>query len=600
MKIFKALYIAPLILAFCHSGLAQGTQVVAGHPIYNLNGNIGIGTDSPGYKLDVNGGLRIRDQFRIDNGLSSFVTGAFGVAIYRSVDSGTAYPFQDNGNLVLQSRSSASRDIAFVTGATPATRMVIDHRGFVGIGTSQPVHALEVSKVGADVSFRVRDGATGGHIRLRSTGNGGAYIYMGDENSSIRRTDGTFKFWGNGRDLEFSASNGSTTDLYIKNGGGVGIGTTTPNQKLHVIGDGLIESGSGAELNLLNTGSNKMWQVVSGTNGGFEIGNVTDGLTDSSAPFFVSTAGNVGIGTITPGANLQVMGSTSIDGSPVGTANFTVRANDTNNGLVVKGASTNTLRVLDGSDNSLFIVKNTGNVGIGVGAPTEKLEVDGAIKVGTLVFESGEITKRVSSWTYPEHTIMKSAWKSGVGDYLFLGSAGNNEATINAGLLISDLEGLAFGRAVTGGTGLSSRVFVVNHSGNMGLGTETPTEKLEVIGNALVDGEIYSKRVKVSTNPGNWPDYVFDASYNLMPLSQVEAFIKANKHLPEIPSAKEVEENGQDLGDIQATLLKKMEEMTLYMIEMKKENEKLKQENKSLESRLEAIEKALKKQSGNQ
>ncbi len=122
---------------------------------------------------------------------------------------------------------------------------------------------------------------------------------------------------------------------------------------------------------------------------------------------------------------------------------------------------------------------------------------------------------------------------------------------------------------------------------NVGIGTTDPSEKLEVSGNARIVGDIYSKKIKVSTNAGSWPDYVFEKDYDLSPLSEVEAFVNTNKHLPEVPAAKEVETHGQDLGEMQATLLKKVEELTLYTIAQDKdlrdktnEIQALKNENK--------------------
>ena len=120
--------------------------------------------------------------------------------------------------------------------------------------------------------------------------------------------------------------------------------------------------------------------------------------------------------------------------------------------------------------------------------------------------------------------------------------------------------------------------------GNIGIGTTSPSEKLEVAGNARIVGNIYSKKVKVSATAGSWPDYVFENGYQLTPLSQLEAFVKTYKHLPEIPSAQEVEAKGQNLGEIQTTLLKKVEELTLYLIEESKEKEQLKRENQELKA----------------
>ncbi|WP_286756023.1 hypothetical protein [Roseivirga sp. UBA838] len=105
-------------------------------------------------------------------------------------------------------------------------------------------------------------------------------------------------------------------------------------------------------------------------------------------------------------------------------------------------------------------------------------------------------------------------------------------------------------------------------------------------GNAFVQGNLESKKVKVTADPGSVPDYVFANDYKLQSLSEVEEFIKTNSHLPNIPNAKEIEVNGQDVGDLQLKLLEKIEELTLHMIEMEKtiksqaaEIEKLKSDN---------------------
>jgi len=75
-------------------------------------------------------------------------------------------------------------------------------------------------------------------------------------------------------------------------------------------------------------------------------------------------------------------------------------------------------------------------------------------------------------------------------------------------------------------------------------------------------------------------DFVFDQNYKLMPLHQVEQFVKANSHLPEIPSFAQVSKNGVSVGELQNKLLQKIEELTLYVIEQQKELDQLKQELK--------------------
>ncbi|WP_394773472.1 hypothetical protein [Flavobacterium sp.] len=115
------------------------------------------------------------------------------------------------------------------------------------------------------------------------------------------------------------------------------------------------------------------------------------------------------------------------------------------------------------------------------------------------------------------------------------------------------------------------------YCGNVGVGVSKPDSKFTVAGN------IHAQEVKVTVNAGEVPDYVFANDYKLKSLLEVEDYIKENKHLPEIPSAKEIEKNGLMLAEMNLNLLKKIEELTLYMIEMKKENEEMKNNQKKFE-----------------
>ncbi len=115
-----------------------------------------------------------------------------------------------------------------------------------------------------------------------------------------------------------------------------------------------------------------------------------------------------------------------------------------------------------------------------------------------------------------------------------------------------------------------------NHGGNVGIGTAAPSYDFDVHGmsrftqNMVVEGNIESKKIKVTAIPGTVPDYVFKADYELISLRELENFINKNSHLPNVPSAKEVEENGQDVGGLQLKLLEKIEELTLYIIDLEK------------------------------
>jgi hypothetical protein len=94
---------------------------------------------------------------------------------------------------------------------------------------------------------------------------------------------------------------------------------------------------------------------------------------------------------------------------------------------------------------------------------------------------------------------------------------------------------------------------------------------------------ILAEKVRVAVNGTSfWADYVFDTKYKLASLKSVEKYIKENNHLPNVPSAQEVAEKGIDFAEMQATLLRKIEELTLYTIQQQKEIEKLKKEMKKL------------------
>ena len=108
--------------------------------------------------------------------------------------------------------------------------------------------------------------------------------------------------------------------------------------------------------------------------------------------------------------------------------------------------------------------------------------------------------------------------------------------------------------------------------------------------NAIIEGNIESKKVKVTATPGSVPDYVFASSYELRALSDLEQYIKKNSHLPNIPNAKEIETNGQNLGAMQLKLLEKIEELTLYVIELEAGRKKSEELVSQLSKRIEKLE----------
>jgi hypothetical protein len=129
--------------------------------------------------------------------------------------------------------------------------------------------------------------------------------------------------------------------------------------------------------------------------------------------------------------------------------------------------------------------------------------------------------------------------------------------------------------------------FVVNSNGRVGIGTEQiGSERL------AVNGTIRAKELKIEAAPWDtpWPDYVFEKSYHLPELTHVAKFVAREKHLPDMPSAKEVAEQGVEVGKTEKLLLKKVEELTLYLIEKDKELSRLKKELTSQSKRIDQLE----------
>jgi hypothetical protein len=116
-----------------------------------------------------------------------------------------------------------------------------------------------------------------------------------------------------------------------------------------------------------------------------------------------------------------------------------------------------------------------------------------------------------------------------------------------------------------------SRISIL-YDGRVGIGTDSPIHLFEV------KGTMRAQELIIET--ANWPDYVFAGDYQLRPLEDVARFIEEHHHLPGIKSAKEMEASGVAVGDTQKKMMEKIEELTLYVIELKKEIELLKRELK--------------------
>lgn len=227
-----------------------------------------------------------------------------------------------------------------------------------------------------------------------------------------------------------------------------------------------------------------------------------------------------------------------------------------------------------GMCNNRFTIMDNGNVGVGTSSPSDKLSVLGGISKLTISGTDGTFDN-----------LIKYGHKSD------LESGANNvnrwhgiDATITAGR--PDNNKLKF-KLYAGGTENKEPIDVMTlvGNGNVGIGTTNPTAKLTVA------GDINSREVRVTVEAG--ADFVFENDYDLPSLNFVESFIKENKHLPQIASAKEMQENGINLSEMNIKLLQKIEEMTLYMIEQNKKILVLEKQNEkfsALERRLEKME----------
>jgi hypothetical protein len=200
-----------------------------------------------------------------------------------------------------------------------------------------------------------------------------------------------------------------------------------------------------------------------------------------------------------------------------------------------------------------------GNVGIGTATPNTKLDLR-----GDLTIDGGEGSRIYTSNSPVE-----------LNKYLILLNSTLNTSAAGlkvGGLLVSD--SYAFANP-------SKNDLVVKGSVSIGV-ANTPGYKL------AVNGNIRAKEIKVET--ANWPDYVFAKDYQLPSLQETEKHIREKGHLPGIPSAEEVKVNGIDLGEMNAKLLQKIEELTLQLIEKDKKFSKEKEINKNQEDRLMKLE----------
>ncbi len=427
----------------------------------------------------------------------------------------------------------------------------------------------------------------------------------------------------NNFDVIFKA-NGGTEKMRLTTTGNFGIGTATPGLRTHILGAMGFPATTGTSqigvLRLQGTGSNGVmdFSVNAGNASCIQVTNSTN-LSLNYALALNPNGGNVGIGTKTPSAKLEVMGggikATDGNGSMFYSIGFT------RSGLIgqpdIYGDGTNPL-VIGGKADGTGITSFSGLVGIGTKVISANMALD--VKGGGIKATDGTGSSfyainftRSGFNGLPDisgdgtNPLVIGGKADGTGITSFSGLVGIGTKVISANMAL-DVKGggikatdgtgsmfysVAFTRSglvgkpdisgdgthplLIAGKGDGTGVTII--SGNVGIGTSLNYDNSIEQYKLAVNGKIGAKSIKVEIGSGAWSDYVFDTNYKLKTIKELESFILKNQHLPNVPSACEVENNGIDMATMDATLLAKIEELSLYIIELSKKIEVLEQIN---------------------
>jgi hypothetical protein len=248
-----------------------------------------------------------------------------------------------------------------------------------------------------------------------------------------------------------------------------------------------------------------------------------------------------------------------------------------------------------GSSNRLFVGED-GNVGIGTGSPTSKLQIPtgsianlsshGYLHLGqttsaNVVFDNNEIQARSNGGA-------STLFLQRLGGYLDIGSSVRINPTSGSGELLR-LEGINpnigfyYGNYYSFISQTDNKLWIGVNGGPLqldgtqiaigGINNNAPNYKL------TVQGKVICEELKVELY-NNWPDYVFADEYHLQPLHELKSFIDTHHHLPNIPKAAEVARDGFEVGEMNRKLLEKVEELTLYVIQLQEQIDQLKEKKK--------------------
>jgi len=495
---------------------------------------------------------------------------ADGNATWQTATGGSTTSWAFGGNAVAASSSlgtTSNYDLPIIT--NNIERMRVTANGNVGIGTTTPHSKLEVGTSAADDATPYQP--TIWDTYSARFNNGNVSIFSSGNTSTV----------GDSYQLNFYARYYSYGQSYVTNKSAYIKGTSI-NDNLYGAG------GQWAGRGTLVLGS-------SNTN--------YNNNTFEDVPTMYLTNAKVGIGEASPSARLHIKTSTAdasasdfqlVDnagGSILSVRNdqkFTLGSGTQNTELVISGTgyysgiyspafgptSTNIISFKNaaGDARMTFDMSNGGDgkLGIGITAPTEKLDVNGNIKATGFILPTGAAAGKVLTSDASGNASWQTATGGSTNNWAFGGNAVPASSTFGT-TSNYDLP------IVTNNT----ERMRIGANGNVGIGTTN----INNTGYKLfVEGNIRTRKVRVDQD--TWADYVFDSNYRLRPLNEVEQYIQQEKHLPDVPAAEEVKKEGLDLGNNQAVLLKKIEELTLYVIQQQKQLEAQQQKIEMLEKKV--------------